>query len=177
MSEPAFFMLRDNSNNNNQIRPRIMATTTKSASTCVGIPFPIVKLNRAVLLVGISTAIIIQQPLITTVLFFIILSSVVFGKSGSLIYIIGSRIFAKQNLNAPTEDPRLMRFNNSIAAILLGGAQIAFIAGSPLTGWIFSGTVAVAASVALSGFCFGCFLFYQFNLQRFRLFSKNLKQY
>ena len=127
----------------------------------MGIPFPIVKLNRWVLLTGISTAIIIQQPIITTLLFFIILSSVVFGKSGSLSYIVGSRIFAKQNENTPTEDPRLMRFNNSIAAILLGGAQFAFLAGAPLAGWILSGFVAVAATVALSGFCFGCFLFYQ----------------
>ena len=146
-------------------------SATKTSTTCVGIPFPIVKLNRWVLLVGISTAIIIQQPIITTLLFFIILSSVVFGKTGSLIYIIGARIFAKQNETAPTEDPRLMRFNNSIAAILLGGAQIAFLAGATLTGWILSGFVAVAATVALSGFCFGCFLFYQFNLQRFKLFG------
>ncbi len=152
-------------------------STTKTSTTCVGIPLPIVKLNRWVLLVGISIAIIIQQPIITTVLFFIILSAVVFGKSGSLIYIVGSRIFAKQNENAPTEDPRLMRFNNSIAAILLGGAQIAFLAGTPLTGWILSGFVAVAATVALSGFCFGCFLFYQFNLQRFKLFgNQQVKQ-
>jgi len=146
-------------------------SATKTSTTCVGIPLPIVKLNRWVLLVGITTAILIQQPIITTVLFFIILSAVVFGKTGSLIYIIGARIFAKQNKNAPTEDPRLMRFNNSIAAILLGGAQIAFLAGANLTGWILSGFVAVAATIALLGFCFGCFLFYQFNLQRFKLFG------
>ena len=65
-----------------------------------------------------------------------------------------------------------MRFNNSIAAILLGSAQIAFLLGAPIAGWILSGCVAVAAAVALAGFCFGCFLFYQFNLQRFRLFGK-----
>jgi len=147
-----------------------MSTTT--SATCEGIPLPIVKLNRWVLLIGIVTAIITQQPIVTTALFFIILSAVVFGKNGSLIFIIGSRIFAKQNANAAIEDPRLMRFNNSIAAILLGGAQIAFLAGAPLTGWILSGVVAVAATVALSGFCFGCFLFYQFNLQRFKLFGK-----
>ena len=146
-------------------------SATKTSTTCVGIPLPIVKLNRWVLLVGITTAILIQKPIITTVLFFIILSAVVFGKTGSLIYIIGARIFAKQNKNAPTEDPRLMRFNNSIAAILLGGAQIAFLAGANLTGWILSGFVAVAATIALLGFCFGCFLFYQFNLQRFKLFG------
>ncbi|MEI6692172.1 MAG: DUF4395 domain-containing protein [Chlorobium sp.] len=151
--------------------------TSETSATCAGIPLPIVKLNRAVLLVGISTAIIIQQPLITTVLFFIILSAVIFGKKGSLIFIIGSRIFAKQNKTAPTEDPKLMKFNNSIAAILLGISQIAFLTGADLTGWIFSGFVALAATIALLGFCFGCFLFYQFNLQKYKFFGpKGVRQ-
>ncbi|MEI6651598.1 MAG: DUF4395 domain-containing protein [Chlorobiaceae bacterium] len=144
---------------------------TATSATCVGIPLPIVKLTRVVLLVGIASAIMFQLPIVTTALFVIILSAVVFGKNGSLIFFIGSRLFAKQNKNAATEDPRLMRFNNSIAAILLGGAQIAFISGAPLVGWILSGIVAVAATIALAGFCFGCFLFYQFNLQRFKLFG------
>ncbi|MFZ4525435.1 MAG: DUF4395 domain-containing protein [Chlorobium sp.] len=147
-----------------------MSSSTTSA-TCVGIPLPIVKLNRLVLLAGIAAAIVFQLPIVTTALFVIILSAVVFGKNGSLIFFIGSRLFAKQNKDAATEDPRLMRFNNSIAALLLGGAQIAFLSGAPLVGWIFSGIVAVAATIALAGFCFGCFLFYQFKLQRFRLFG------
>jgi len=151
-----------------------MTTTTSSSSTtCTGIPLPIVSLNRVVLLAGITAAIVFQQPLVTTALFFIILSAVLFGKKGSLIFFIGSRLLARQNLNAKTEDQKLMRFNNSIAALLLGGAQIAFLLGAPLAGWILSGTVAVAATIALAGFCFGCFLFYQFNLQRFRFFGKN----
>ena len=151
-----------------------MSTTETSSSspTCLGIPLPIVTLNRVVLLTGITAAIVFQLPLVTTLLFFIILSAVVFGKNGSLIFIIGSRLFEKQNLNAATEDPKLMRFNNSIAAILLGGAQIAFLLGAPVAGWILSGFVAIAATIALSGFCFGCFLYYQFNLQRFKLFGQ-----
>ena len=148
------------------------STTSSSATTCTGIPLPIVSLNRVVLLAGIIAAILFQQPLVTTALFFIILSAVVFGKKGSLIFFAGSYLFARQNLTAKTEDQKLMRFNNSIAALLLGGAQIAFLLGAPLAGWILSGTVAVAAAVALAGFCFGCFLFYQFNLQRFRLFGQ-----
>ena len=154
-----------------------MSTTETSSSspTCLGIPLPIVTLNRAVLLTGITAAIVFQQPLLTTVLFFIILSAVAFGPKGSLIFFAGSRLFAKQNLNAKTEDPKLMRFNNSIAAILLGGAQIAFLLGAPIAGWILSGFVAIAAAIALAGFCFGCFLFYQFNLQRFKLFGQQQK--
>jgi len=143
--------------------------SANSTTTCTGIPLPIVKLNRIVLLIGIIAAIVFQQPMVTSALFFIILSSALFGRQGSLIFFIGSRLFAKQNMTAESEDPRLMRFNNSIAALLLGGAQIAFISGAPLVGWILSGVVAVAASIALAGFCFGCFLFYQFNLQRFKL--------
>ncbi|MEI7933947.1 MAG: DUF4395 domain-containing protein [Chlorobiaceae bacterium] len=146
-------------------------SSSTTTITCVGIPLPIVKLNRVALLVGIASAIVFQLPVVTTALFVIILSAVVFGKNGSLIFFVGSRLFAKQNMTAESEDPRLMRFNNSIAAILLGGAQIAFLSGAPLVGWILSGMVAVAATIALAGFCFGCFLFYQFNLQRFRLFG------
>jgi hypothetical protein len=69
------------------------------------------------------------------------------------------------------EDPRLMRFNNALAAIILGTAQLAFLFHAPLIGWIFSGLAALAAAVALAGFCFGCFLFYQFKLNRARLFG------
>ncbi|MFZ4800654.1 MAG: DUF4395 domain-containing protein [Chlorobium sp.] len=153
-----------------------MSTISSSeALLCTGIPLPIVKLNRATLLVGIVAALLFQQPLVTTVLFIIILLAAVFGRKGSLVFFLGSRLFARQNLTAKTEDPKLMRFNNAIAAVLLGSAQIAFLLGAPLAGWIFSGVVAVAASVALAGFCFGCFLFYQFNLQRFRLFGKRVQ--
>ncbi|MEI8102836.1 MAG: DUF4395 domain-containing protein [Chlorobium sp.] len=150
-------------------------TSSSNAQLCTGIPLPIVKLNRAILLVGVVAALLFQQPLVTTVLFVIIFFAAVFGRKGSLVFFLGSRLFATQNLTAKTEDPRLMRFNNSIAAVLLGSAQIAFFSGAPLVGWIFSGAVAVAASVALAGFCFGCFLFYQFNLQRFRLFGKTVQ--
>ena len=155
-----------------------MSTTSLSSSTSFkGIPFPIVTLNRAVLLAGIAAAIVFQQPMVTTALFIIILFAALFGRKGSLIFFIGSHLLAKQNLKAKTEDQRLMRFNNSIAAILLGAAHIAFLAGAPLVGWIFSAIVAVASMVALAGFCFGCFLYYQYNLQRFKLFGKQEQPY
>jgi hypothetical protein len=137
-----------------------------------GIPMPIVSLNRVVLLAGIAAAAILQQPLITTALFLLILPAVLWGQKASLVYFVGSRLFEKQNRTATSESPKLMRFNNSIAVILLGLAQIAFILNGALVGWILSGIVALAALVALCGFCFGCFLFYQFNLQRYRLFGR-----
>lgn len=137
-----------------------------------GIPMPIVRFNRAILLAGILLAIALQQPLITTALFLLILPSVLFGKNASLIFRLGSRLFARQNRDSATDSPELMRFNNAIAVLLLGAAQVAFLFDAALAGWILSGIVALAAAVALCGFCFGCFLYYQFNLQRYRLFGR-----
>lgn len=152
--------------------PDVLESEKPSLTLRTGIPLPIVRLNRFVLLSGVCTAIIIQQPVIITLLFFIILGSVVFGKKGNLIFIIGSRLFTRQSQNILTEDPKLMSFSNLIATILLGCAQIAFFLGSPLVGWILSGFVAITSAIALAGFSFGYFVFYQFNLQRFRIFGR-----
>jgi len=133
-----------------------------------GIPLPIVKLNRWSIVTIILIGVLLQQPLWTTGLFVVLLPASVFGRRASLIYFIGRKVFASQIRTAPLEDQKLQRFNNSIATLLLGAAQLAFLFQASLVGWILSLAVLAAASVALAGFCVGCFLFYQFNLQRFR---------
>jgi hypothetical protein len=97
---------------------------------------------------------------------------VLFGQRLSPIARIGSLLFARRIAGAEREDRRLMRFNNTIALVLLGGAQIAFLANLPILGWGLAIMVAIAASIALAGFCVGCFLYYQFKLQRYQLFGK-----
>ncbi len=136
---------------------------------CKDIPLPIVKLNRWTLVVGLTTGLVLQQPLFTTALWLILLAAVLVGQRASLIFQVGQRLFAKQIPTAEREDRRLMRFNNSIAVFLLTLAQVAFVAGAPIVGWILAGMVIVAASVALAGFCVGCFLYFQFRLNRYRL--------
>ncbi len=148
------------------------AVVTAGTPSCAdGIPMPIVKLNRWILATGIALGLVLQQPLFTTALFLILLPAVLFGQRGSLIFQAGRRLLARQMVGAEVEDRRLMRFNNAIATGLLGLAQAAFLLGAPAAGWALSLMVAVAASVALAGFCVGCFLYYQFKLQRFRLFG------
>ena len=140
------------------------------------IPSPIVKLNRWFLVLGVVGGLLIQEPLFTTVLFIVMLSAVAFGRRGSLIFQVGKRLLAERNAAAQredeVEDPRLMRFNNTIAAVVLGGAQLAFLFGQNVVGWALSLAVAVAAGVALAGFCLGCFLYFRFNMYRHRLFGK-----
>ncbi len=135
-----------------------------SPACATGIPLPIVRLNRAVIVTGVIAAIVLQQPWITTLLFALILPAALFGRRASLIFKAGSRLLARQIDGAQTEDTGLMRFNNSIAAALLGGAQLAFLAGLPVLGYGLAAAVGTAALVALLGFCLGCFLYFQFRL-------------
>ncbi|HEU5090644.1 MAG TPA: DUF4395 family protein, partial [Roseiflexaceae bacterium] len=93
------------------------------------------------------------------------------GQRWSLVARLGRVLFARQIPTAEQEDSRLMRFNNAIAVLLLGAAQIAFAFGAPIVGWALAGMVAVAAAVALAGFCVGCYLYFQFKLNRYKLFG------
>src|SRR5215204_5041116 len=148
---------------------KISKSQATEAQLCSDIPVPIVRLNRWTLLTGITLGLVLQQPLVTTALFLILLPAVLWGQRRSLIFQVGKRLFASRIAGAEGEDRRLMRFNNSIAVILLGLAQVAFLLGVPMIGWALSLMVAAAAAVALAGFCFGCFLFLRFRLYRYRL--------
>ncbi len=144
-------------NSDNQARP--------------GIPLPIVTLNRGILLGGVLLAFLLQQAWIVGLLALLVLPAVAGGRRWSPIFRLGSWLLASRLPGAPREDPGLMRFNNTIALLLLGGASLAFLAGLPALGWFLAAMVALAAAVALAGFCLGCFLYFQFRLHRSRLFQ------
>jgi hypothetical protein len=134
------------------------------------IPQAIVRLNRWTIVVAVVFAFVLRTPSITTALFVVVACAALFGRGASLIYIVGSAVL-RPVPSPDSEDPRLMRFNNALAATMLGIAQLGFLAGLPPMGWAFAGLTALAAAVALTGFCAGCFLFYQFKSNRSRLFG------
>ncbi|MDQ3705406.1 MAG: DUF4395 domain-containing protein [Chloroflexota bacterium] len=135
------------------------------------IPQPIVNLNRWTLVVGIVGGLVLQQPLFTTVLFLILVPAVLYGQRGSLIYQLGKRVLPGTEKGTAGVDRRLMRFNNSIAILLLGSAQVAFLFGAAALGWALALMVAVAASVALAGYCVGCTIYYRFRIYRYKLLA------
>ncbi|MEA2573639.1 MAG: hypothetical protein QOH93_937 [Chloroflexia bacterium] len=143
-----------------------------SAEGCVDdIPQPIVNLNRWTLVVGIVGGLLLQQPLFTTVLFLILVPAVLYGQRGSLIFQLGKHLLPGTENGAPGVDRRLMKFNNSIAMFLLGSAQVAFLFGATVAGWAFALMVAVAAGVALAGYCVGCTIYYRFRIYRYKLLA------
>jgi energy-converting hydrogenase Eha subunit E len=139
--------------------------------TNIGIPLPIVTLNRIFLTFGVLFALISQQVWITTLLFVLLLPAVLFGKNYSPIYLLGSVLFKSIIKSAKYEDAALQRFNNTIAVTLLGISQIFFLFNQIIVGWIFASMVMIASGVALLGFCVGCFLYYQFKIQRYKIFG------
>jgi hypothetical protein len=146
--------------------------TLRNDGMADGVPMPIVVLNRWILLGGVLLSVITQQAWITTLLFLMLAAAVFGGPRFSLPAIVGRKLFADRIPDAAREDLQLARFNNGIALALLGLAQLAFIAGAPVIGWILALMVAAAAGVALAGFCVGCFLFFQFRMLRHRFFGK-----
>lgn len=148
------------------------AVNDTTGSVSKGIPMPVVKLNRWIIVTGVLIGLVLQRPLFTTVLFLVIFPVALFGQKWSLIGRIGRRIFSRQSMGEEWEDPRLMRFNNTVAAVLLGLSQVAFLLNVSVVGWALSLMVAAAAAVALAGFCLGCFLYYQFRINRYRILGK-----
>jgi hypothetical protein len=75
-------------------------------------------------------------------------------------------------LSPPNEAQALLDMFYGPAAMLLGGAQLAFLLGLEAVGWGLSLAVAAAAGVALAGFCVGCFFYYRYRAYRSRVFGK-----
>jgi hypothetical protein len=65
-----------------------------------------------------------------------------------------------------TEALELQRFNNTIAVVLLTLSVICFSLGFNTAAYIFAGMVALAAFVAICGYCIGCTMYYQFKRLR-----------
>ena len=116
-------------------------------------------------------ALAFQQFWIVTIIFVILLPAVIFGKRYSLIYSLGSILLRSKIESAEYEDASLQRFNNTIALTLLGLSHIFYLFNQLIIAWIFASLVMIASGVALLGFCVGCFLYYQFKIQRYKIFG------
>src|SRR5664279_884631 len=98
------------------------------------IPLSIVRLNRLTILFGVILAYLLHAPLIATALFVVVALAAGFGRRASLIYTVGRLVLRPAEPASDGEDPRLMRFNNALAAIILGVAQLAFLLHAPIVG-------------------------------------------
>jgi hypothetical protein len=66
------------------------------------------------------------------------------------------------------EDWEQQQFNQTIAVSCLGISFVSFLLGWNTIGYIFTVIVAVAAFVAILGFCIGCFIHFQWKQYKYR---------
>ncbi|AJY76495.1 DUF4395 domain-containing protein [Paenibacillus beijingensis] len=78
------------------------------------------------------------------------------------------RFLRKQPSHYVPEDWDQQQFNQAIAVICLLLGLAAYVAGWHMAALIFTGIVALAALVAILGFCIGCFIRYHWLQYRHR---------
>jgi len=127
------------------------------------IPLVYIKSNQAGIVIFTVLAILFSQPLLIFILLGIELVGLIFGLKWNL-FVQLSKIFMNNNLkNGKTQAAELTKFNNTLAAIFLAISTALFAFGFNIAGFVAAGVLSVVVIVALAGFCFGCFLYFQFK--------------
>jgi hypothetical protein len=131
------------------------------------IPVPLIRLNQCAIVLFVATAIALNLPiLVYMIAAFQLLGLATEGKANPVIAV--SKLLLGDKLRrAEKQAAELNRFNNLIAVILLGLSSIFLSLEMLVAGYIAAGFVAVAAFIALCGYCIGCTIYYQYK----RLFA------
>lgn len=137
------------------------------------IPLPLVNFSRWVCIITIGVALMLNAPILTTLLLIVYAPPVFLGRSYSLVGYIGQRLFAGQLATAQREDNRLIHFNNTLIVVLLALAQLCFYVFNAATwGWVFALMVLAANAGAVAGFCVGCVFFFGLKLNKLPFFGR-----
>lgn len=134
------------------------------------IPAPLVKTNQWFIVIAVVAAWIsglhwlIVLPLIAGAL------GLAFGFNP--VMQIAKRFLKKPPSSYKPEDWEQQRFNQSIAVICLAIGLIGYVLGWSVLFYVFTAIVALAAFIAILGFCIGCFIHYQWSQYRYRRASK-----
>ena len=137
------------------------------------VPIPVLNFTRWIYFIILVSGIILQKPWETTMLLVLLFPVVIFGKKWNIIGRFGKKLLASKIPGSLYEDRRLIQFNNTLLVIMLILAQIAFITGNIVIGWVITSMAIAATGLALTGYCVGCFLYYKFKLYKYR-FSANI---
>lgn len=130
------------------------------------IPRPLVRTNQWV----IFSAVLIS---IFTAHYWVLAIPLIAGLAGLLFHwnpIMNiAKIFLKKNPQTYVqEDFDQQQFNQLIAVICLGGGLFSFIIGWSILGYIFTLMVGLASIIAISGFCIGCYIRFQWKQYQYR---------
>lgn len=130
------------------------------------IPRPLVRMNQTF----VATNAILY--LLTSHLVFLVLP-IIIGLTSVLInynplFVIGKKFLKKPMFDYIQEDKAQQRFNQILALSMFSLAFISFMINQMLLSYIFAIMVFLASTIALMGFCIGCFIHYQYHMWKYR---------
>jgi hypothetical protein len=128
------------------------------------IPVPYLRANQTGIVLTVVVAYLTQQPLLIGLLWIVQIAGLLFGPQANLFIIIAKPLLQKTVAEAQTEARELSRFNNALAVIFLTLSLLSFALGWKVTGYIFASMLAVAAGLAICGFCLGCVIYFQYKM-------------
>ncbi|XOW22109.1 DUF4395 domain-containing protein [Lactococcus cremoris] len=134
-------------------------------TTFQGIPRPLVRTNQTFIVLSIILAVVSN-------FYWILLLPILAGLSGILfernfVILIAKRFLKRKASEYVLEDKSDLRFNQIIATSLLSASLIASLTIIHF-GIVFAAFVFLAASIALSGFCVGCWIHFQLRQYQYR---------
>ncbi|PWW06568.1 uncharacterized protein DUF4395 [Paenibacillus cellulosilyticus] len=143
--------------------------TTRPISSdfdCVDeVPLHRVRGNQLGILISVIVAVVTQQLWILVLPLVVLLISRTYGVKYNLFVRLFSPVFPR---STKTESRELLRFNQLLAILFLLVALIAFALSIPIIGYISLAFLSAAVVLALSGFCLGCFMYFQWKQYRAR---------
>ena len=129
------------------------------------IPRPMVQANRGFLLASILIA-LLTEPLLMLIPLAVGLSSLFFHYNP--VMLTAKYLLRKPAREYHQEDRADQRFNQWIAVSCLLFSVAGFTLGLEFVGYLFAIMVAAAATIALMGFCVGCYIRFKYTQWKFR---------
>lgn len=126
------------------------------------IPVPLVRANQYTLIGTVLLAFALQAPSLLAALALVFLIGVAGGPNRNVVFQVARPLLEARLNDALTDDADAQRFNQALAAGMLGASALLHYAlGWTNAAWAVALAVAGVAFVATRGFCIGCVLYYR----------------
>lgn len=130
------------------------------------IPQPLVKLNQSFVALSALSYLISQNAVFLLIPLFNCALSQIFSKN--VIMLIGKKFLRKAYNEYHQEDAADQKFNNLLAMSMFLVAYISHFFNWTVSAYLFTSMVLIASTVALMGFCVGCFIRFQYRMYKYR---------
>lgn len=130
------------------------------------IPKPFVMINQWTIVISVIISLITQTAWILLIPLVANISSLLIGSHPILV--VAKRFLSKPANQYIQEDYAQLRFNQWLAVGFLLVASISFLLNWSILFNTAAIMVGLAASIALAGFCIGCFVRFQFQQWNYR---------